>query len=145
MHQHQDRRQMTTYTDNHEQCPSNWTSEQINFIVGSKIMNESSMDTNLDKIDINQKNKQTKNQRRNSQNKYSQSPQHPQRLLREHTPKQTKTNGHWRDGETTTCSGHKTHTRSLSHHQSLPGPHTCSPPPTKRHTEWTPFDNNTPS
>ncbi len=82
IHQHQDRRQMTTYTDNHKQCPSNWTSEQINFIVGSKIMNERSMDTNLDKIDINQKNKQ-----------------------------KIKDAKVWRDGETTTCSGHKTDTR----------------------------------
>jgi hypothetical protein len=35
-----------------------WTSEQINFIVVSKTINESVMDINLDKIDINQKNKQ---------------------------------------------------------------------------------------
>jgi hypothetical protein len=34
-----------------------WTSEQLNFIVGSKTINEKAMDTNLDKIDINQKNK----------------------------------------------------------------------------------------
>ena len=34
-----------------------WTSEQINFIVGSKTINENTMDTDLDKIDINQKNK----------------------------------------------------------------------------------------
>jgi hypothetical protein len=34
-----------------------WTSEQQNFMVGSKTINETAMDTNLDKIDINQKNK----------------------------------------------------------------------------------------
>jgi hypothetical protein len=34
-----------------------WTSEQSNFIVGSKTINEKAMDTNLEKIGINQKNK----------------------------------------------------------------------------------------
>jgi hypothetical protein len=34
-----------------------WTSEQLNFIVGSKTINEKAMDTNLDKIGINQKKK----------------------------------------------------------------------------------------
>ena len=34
-----------------------WTSEQLNFIVGSKTINEEAMDKNLDKIGINQKNK----------------------------------------------------------------------------------------
>jgi hypothetical protein len=34
-----------------------WTSEQINVTVGSKTINENVMDTNLDKIGINQKNK----------------------------------------------------------------------------------------
>jgi hypothetical protein len=34
-----------------------WTSEQLNFIVGSKTIIEKSMDTNLHKIGINQKNK----------------------------------------------------------------------------------------
>jgi hypothetical protein len=34
-----------------------WTSEQLNFIVGSKTINEKAMDTNLEKIGINQENK----------------------------------------------------------------------------------------
>ena len=34
-----------------------WTSEQLNFIVVSKTINEEAMDKNLDKIGINQKNK----------------------------------------------------------------------------------------
>ena len=34
-----------------------WTSDQFNFIVASKFINENVMDTNLEKIGINQKNK----------------------------------------------------------------------------------------
>ena len=34
-----------------------WTSDQINFIVVSKSINENGMDTNLEKLVINQKNK----------------------------------------------------------------------------------------
>jgi hypothetical protein len=34
-----------------------WTSEQLNFIVGSKTINENAMDTNLERLGINQKNK----------------------------------------------------------------------------------------
>ena len=34
-----------------------WTSDQLKFIVGSKSINEKAMDTNLDRIGINQKNK----------------------------------------------------------------------------------------
>jgi hypothetical protein len=34
-----------------------WTSDQLNFIVGSKTINENAMDTNLDRLGINQKNK----------------------------------------------------------------------------------------
>ncbi len=34
-----------------------WTSDQLNFIVGSKTINEKTMDTNLDRLGINQKNK----------------------------------------------------------------------------------------
>jgi hypothetical protein len=34
-----------------------WTSDQLNFIVGSKTINENAMDTNLERLGINQKNK----------------------------------------------------------------------------------------
>ena len=34
-----------------------WTSDQLNFIVGSKSINEKAMDINLDRIGINQKKK----------------------------------------------------------------------------------------
>jgi hypothetical protein len=34
-----------------------WTSDQLNFIVGSKSINENVMDTNLERLGINQKNK----------------------------------------------------------------------------------------
>ena len=34
-----------------------WTSDQLNFIVGSKSINEKAMDENFDKMGINQKNK----------------------------------------------------------------------------------------
>jgi hypothetical protein len=34
-----------------------WTSDQLNFIVGSKTINENTMDTNLERLGINQKNK----------------------------------------------------------------------------------------
>jgi len=34
-----------------------WTSDQLNFIVGSKSVNENAMDTNLERLGINQKNK----------------------------------------------------------------------------------------
>jgi hypothetical protein len=34
-----------------------WTSDQFNFIVGSKTINENAMDTNLERLGINQKNK----------------------------------------------------------------------------------------
>ena len=37
-----------------------WTSEQLNFFVGSKTINEEVMDRNLEKIGINQKNKKKK-------------------------------------------------------------------------------------
>jgi len=35
-----------------------WTSEQLNFIVGSKTINEEDMDRNLEKIGKNKKNKE---------------------------------------------------------------------------------------
>ncbi len=35
-----------------------WTTDQLNFIVGSKTINENAMDTNLEKLGINQKKKQ---------------------------------------------------------------------------------------
>ena len=41
-----------------------WTSDQLNFIVGSKTINENAMDTNLERLSINQKKK--KNQSSNS-------------------------------------------------------------------------------
>jgi hypothetical protein len=34
-----------------------WTSDQLNFIVGSKTINENAMDTNLERLGVNQKNK----------------------------------------------------------------------------------------
>ena len=34
-----------------------WTSDQLNFILGSKTINEKAMDTNLERLGINQKNK----------------------------------------------------------------------------------------
>jgi hypothetical protein len=40
-----------------------WTTDQLNFIVGSKTINENAMDTNLERIGINQK---KKNQSSNS-------------------------------------------------------------------------------
>jgi hypothetical protein len=44
-------------TPRKEKTPG-WTSEQLNFIVGSKSINEKTMDINLEKIGINQKNKE---------------------------------------------------------------------------------------
>jgi hypothetical protein len=61
-----------------------WTSVHINFTVGSKTINENTMDTDLDKIDINQKNKK----------KIKTGTTNPQNLLCKHTPRQTKTNRH---------------------------------------------------
>jgi hypothetical protein len=48
-----------------------WTSDQLNFIVGSKTINENAMDTNLERLGINQK---KKNQSSNSQGQYPWSP-----------------------------------------------------------------------
>ena len=48
-----------------------WTTDQLNFIVGSKTINENAMDTNLELLGINQK---KKNQISNSQGQYPWSP-----------------------------------------------------------------------
>jgi hypothetical protein len=63
-----------------------WTTDQLNFIVGSKNINENVMDTNLERIGINQK---KKNQSSNSQGQHPWPPQYPQGLLRQHTPRLT--------------------------------------------------------
>jgi hypothetical protein len=113
-----------------------WTSEQINFEVGSKTINESVMDTSLDKIGINQKNTQ--------KIKVTTAKSNFLDLLNilktyyanthQDKPKLTDTEGTGR--LQLTVDTRKTLGKRPPHHQNLPEPHTCSPPPQKRHKSY---------
>jgi hypothetical protein len=121
-----------------------WTSEQINFIVGSETINESVMDTNLDKIVINQKNQQKIKVTTGKTNIHSLlnilKPYYAK--TQQDKPKLTDTEGTGR--VQLTEDTRQTLDKRPPHHQRLPGPHTCTPPPQKRHTERTSSDKHTP-
>jgi hypothetical protein len=122
-----------------------WTSEQIHFIVGSKTINESVMDTNLDKMGINQKNKQRIKTTIVKTNIHS-----LLNVLKDYyenthqdKPKLTDTEGTGR--MQLAIDTRQVLDKHPPYHQSLPGPHICPPPPTKRHTEQTSSDKTYPS
>jgi hypothetical protein len=123
-----------------------WTSEQINFIVDSKTINESVMNTtNLDKIGINQKNKQKITAA--TVKKYILSLLNILKsyYVNTHQDKPILTDTEWTGRLQLAVDTRKAPGKHPPHHQRLPGPHTCSPPPKKRHTERTSSDEAYPS